>query len=250
MRSILAAAAIFSAGSATAADLYTEIPAIPEIHAPASHDWSGFYAGVHGGGTWGATNAFAYVVDNGSVVGAPDDVRFNTRGWLAGIQLGWNKQVENVVFGVEGDASWASTTGSVSFYPPGHPLEDPSAIGTHKFNWYASIRGRIGLAADRTLLYGTGGVIFGGYKAQADNVLPGGPNTASASGVATGWTAGAGVEHALNDNWSIKGEYQYAHFNISPQFNTTTGYPADVSLGMDAKVGTHLVKLGLNYRFR
>ena len=80
-------------------------------------------------------------------------------GFVVGGQLGINWQFNNFVFGIEGDGSFVDY-GSVD------SLE--------------TIRGRVGLAFDRFLVYGTGGGAFQDF----DDL---------------GWVGGGGVEYAFTD---------------------------------------------------
>ena len=54
-----------------------------------------------------------------------------------------------------------------------------------------------------------------------------------------GWTAGAGVEMALNKNWSAKAEYLYV--DLSDKNFTITGLPNGYQFGV--------IRLGVNYHF-
>ncbi len=62
------------------------------------------------------------------------------------------------------------------------------------------MRGRLGYAYDRYLIYGTGGVAFGDIK------------NAGASTTRTGWTLGAGIEAALTSN--VTGRLEYRHTDL------------------------------------
>jgi hemoglobin/transferrin/lactoferrin receptor protein len=94
----------------------------------------------------------------------------------------------------------------------------------YKLDWRASLRGRLGYAYDRYLIYGTGGVAFlkeDQVRTQyqpVDSTRPWGNSTElfkeSASGIRVGWTGGAGFEYALTSNWSLRGEYQFTGFGI------------------------------------
>jgi outer membrane immunogenic protein len=63
-----------------------------------------------------------------------------------------------------------------------------------------------------------------------------------------GWAAGAGIEYAVTNNWSIKSEYLYADLGnqslneFNPGFPTFTQYSFN-----DIKIS--IVRFGLNYRF-
>ena len=105
-----------------------------------------------------------------------------------------------------------------------------------------SVRGSLGIAADRVLLYATGGLAFlnvGGCT--VPNV--GAPCIAgtSFSGTRIGWTAGAGLAYAINNNWSVRAEYLYA--NYGTKTFTPPAYTARVSNE------THTVRLGVSYMF-
>jgi outer membrane immunogenic protein len=57
-----------------------------------------------------------------------------------------------------------------------------------------------------------------------------------------GWTAGYGVEFALTQNWSAKGEVNYIDFGNK---NLTAADGTVINAGMRITEG----KVGLNYRF-
>jgi len=115
-------------------------------------------------------------------------VAFSPSGFLVGSTLGANFQAGAFVFGLEGDIDYSGVTTTM-----------PAADGGGTFNsrWIATARGRAGYAIDRVLLYVTGGGAFANLQA------PGVTTTG------TGWTAGAGVEFALTQNWTAKAEYLF-----------------------------------------
>src|SRR5690606_9296591 len=87
---------------AFAADLpkpvYKAPPYKAPILAPApDYSWTGFYAGGHVGYGW------SYLSGTDPTGGSSADLR----GWLGGLQLGYNYQMGRFVIGIEGDYSWA-----------------------------------------------------------------------------------------------------------------------------------------------
>ncbi|MGC2827548.1 MAG: outer membrane beta-barrel protein, partial [Pseudolabrys sp.] len=92
---------------------------------------------------------------------------------------------------------------------------------SNRIQWLGTVRGRLGwLAAPTFLLYGTGGLAYGGVKSsvnitQSHEVCCGGGDTtfgslaSSFSETRAGWTAGAGVEWLFFPRWSAKFEYLY-----------------------------------------
>src|ERR1700738_2672730 len=101
MKKLLFAAALsILSTAATAADMR-----LPYKAPPPAALWTGFYAGLHGGASWGS-KSFDY---NDFTPGAPFvwESSIPVNGGLAGGQLGYNLQFGSWLIGVEADASWA-----------------------------------------------------------------------------------------------------------------------------------------------
>lgn len=176
----VAASALLIASPAMAADIiapYTPPPVMP-VAAPMS-DWSGFYAGIHGGYAWGTAEV--------------DSIDYDASGWLAGAQIGFRQQMDVFVLGLQTDLSLANLS------------TDPDDDTSGTLDWYGSTTIRAGVAAtDAVLVYGLAGVAYGGMTAESlDETLD---NTH------LGWTAGLGAEVAVTDNVSLFGEYAYTSF--------------------------------------
>ena len=62
----------------------------------------------------------------------------------------------------------------------------------------------------------------------------------------TGWTAGAGLEYALYQNWSAKLEYDYLGFGSQTLNLPTAAFPAYTS---NATLNVQEVKAGINFKF-
>ena len=190
-------ALVVGAGLATAADIPGYVPPPAAAYSPVSaYSWTGPYLGLQGGYGWG-----------GSTIGH--------NGWIGGAYMGYNFQpTANWVVGIEGDASATTKKGSAS----GQTVTNP---------WDATVRGRVGYAFDRFLVYGTGGVAFGGVTAND------GVNAESATKI--GWTAGVGVEAALTQN--VTGRLEFRHTNLGtvnyPLTNGSVSYTSnDILLGV------------------
>ena len=86
------------------------------------------------------------------------------------------------------------------------------------------MRGRLGYAYDRYLLYGTGGVAFGDIK------------NAGASTTRTGWTLGAGIEAALTTNVTGRVEYRYTDLGSATVGGATVSQTSsDLMVGVGFK---------------
>ncbi len=208
--------------------------------AGARNDWSGFYAGIVGGGDWGRSKHIA----NGSNLNNATDLTstFHVNGALLGASAGYNAQFAGMwLFGVESDMSWSNASGTAFLAPP---FNTERQAGT-KESWLATARVRLGVVpVDRWLAYVTGGVALADVKAQIIN-----PDiTFTESHIRGGWTAGAGIEMALDRNWSAKLEYLHVGLTDTSYF---TPAPADDTRNRGGGVpfNQEIVRGGLSYRF-
>lgn len=215
------AAVVISVAPASAADMARPVYKAPP--APVVYNWSGFYAGIHGGYAWGTGQA--------TIFGLSDFGDVN--GWFGGGQIGWNWQAAGSpwVWGIEADLS-GSDIGTSAAGPLGSVSSSLDMFGT--------VRGRLGYAWDRVMLYGTGGFAWGRNEVSG-NILALG---FSEDRTHTGWVVGAGVEWALIDSWTAKVEYQFLSLGTENYF-TSPAFPAGI--GLDADI--HTIRVGLNYRF-
>jgi hypothetical protein len=97
-----------------------------------------------------------------------------------------------------------------------HCWRGASYVAAHNISeslsWLGTTRGRVGVAAGRTLYYATGGVAYGRIGTnitEADTLVGPGTATANTATTRTGWVAGGGLEAALTGNWTAKIEYLF-----------------------------------------
>ena len=180
--------------AANAADLHVKAPPAPPPPPPFS--WNGFYIGGDLGGVWANGN----VTDNLFGLSASA----SRSGFIGGGEVGYNYQVNNVVFGIEGNFDWTSlsATGNGAVIPAVGALQ-----ASANTNWVTTVAGRLGIAADRALFYVKGGGGWVGNSASITNLTTGA--SISASNTNSGWLIGGGVEWAFASNWSAKIEYDY-----------------------------------------
>ncbi|MDH7795588.1 MULTISPECIES: outer membrane protein [unclassified Beijerinckia] len=221
MRKILLTAAALSAMASTAmaADLprRAPAPAPAPIYVAPIFTWTGFYVGGQIGGGWGRSELAGF--------------GYNANGVVGGLHAGYNQQFGMIVAGVEGDIEATSLKGSGSnFFGSTFKTRAP---------WQGSLRARVGVAAfDRALIYATGGVAFASIRNEV--FVP--PFASSTSTTRAGWTVGAGVEYAIDNNWSVRAEYRYTDFG---RFNV--GFFPLGSANTRFKENT--VRVGVSYRF-
>jgi outer membrane immunogenic protein len=238
-RSLLGSAsvgALILATSAQAADLGRPVYKAPAV-APAPWSWTGFYVGGNVGAVSDHSSISNDPASSNPWLTAPPTA--NATGVIGGLEAGYNWQMSQLVLGLEGDVSWSSANQSVVTPTPATGKTDTY---TSRLNALATIRGRVGWAFDRALLYGTGGVAFANFKDQlVDSVFP---FTAAPSSSTTGWTAGGGIEYALTDHWTAKAEYLHVGFSSrTATDNFGLGYVFDFKDRLD------IGRVGINYKF-
>ncbi len=233
--SVVASVAAFATASqALAADLGPyRPPAPPETYVePVSQfSWRGFYAGINGGYAWGSGDSTKVTITG---TGSDTLSAVDPDGWIGGGQIGYNAQFGNFVLGVEGDIQGASISGS---------SWETNALGpfrtTSDMNWFGTIRARAGFAADRVLIYATGGVAWADMDFSLYDVA--GSTRYSGGDTLTGYAVGGGVEWALANNWTLKGEYLYIDLDDAKFHGGGTAATFDNAF--------HTVRAGLNYKF-
>jgi opacity protein-like surface antigen len=216
--------------------------------------WTGPYIGAQIGYAWGDNfGNFAFVTPGG-IIGA-SALGGIAQGVIGGGHAGYNLQISQWVIGLEGSVDGATVTRNVisGFPDPTDPTGTRAASVTSsvRSTVQGSIRGRAGFAWDRLLIYGTGGVAFGGFTSnlQLSGIDVIGPFFASGSRSSTrvGWTAGGGVQYTINNNWSIMAEYRYSDFGHIQDVPVTT--VAGLSLAGDRHLVQNQVQVGFSYKF-
>ena len=154
--------------AASAAD-YRPPPPMPVVPI---FTWTGFYVGVNAGIAWADNNNNAVFVPAGTGgifltdVFVPGIGGSNDAVFAGGGQIGYNWQgAGGWVFGIEADLQWADLGQSnrpLGFGIVGVPAGFTFAATNTGVEWFGTVRGRVGYAWDRTLLYATGGFAFGG----------------------------------------------------------------------------------------
>jgi outer membrane immunogenic protein len=209
-----AVAGLAAAASANAADL----------------GYTGFYIGVNGGYASDARGRHGGIEDNGAFGGG--QIGYNWQGALgAGPHL---------VLGIEADFQGTGidhTAGSSLIFPN---RIDP-VLHTRSFDYFGTLRGRLGYAAGPVLFYGTAGLAYGNEKNVFDDFFNG--NVYRANSTQIGYAAGGGVEYKIDPAWSLKVEYQYVELNADRPVGTLGGFVRTRDTELDT------VRGGINYHF-
>jgi outer membrane immunogenic protein len=234
MRGTLVAAAaivVAATGYGHAADLPTS--SLPPPLPAAVYNWTGVYLGINGGFGTGNSNW------SDGPVGTTGN--FPISGYLIGGTAGFNYQIGEYVFGIEGDGDWTnlngnsgSTCGAITAV-----LTPPVSCQTQS-QWLGTVRGRVGYAFDRILLYGTAGAAFGNIQTGLN------PPSTFDSSVEAGWTVGAGLEFAFAQSWTAKVEYLFV--DLPNAACTTVGNCAGAA-GSIVSFNESVIRAGLNFKF-
>ena len=249
--------ALMAVTPAMAADLPVKAP-VYKAPVEAVYNWTGWYAGGNIGYGWG--NGDANYTDPGfAIVGLPTSISGSDKleGIIGGGQIGYNWQVNNNwVFGLEADFQGSGQKASNSFSGSFSDFEGGTISQNQetKILWFGTVRGRVGMLVNPTLLlYGTGGLAYGKINVSGsvtDTSCT--PTCAWSYGNSTtkvGWTLGAGIEGAIPNtrDWTWKLEYLYI------DFGSVNGSGFDTDFGSvyswSAKVTDNILRVGVNYRF-
>lgn len=136
-------------------------------------NWTGFYAGIHGGYAWGSAAGL------------------NPDGFVGGLQAGYNYQYSSIgVVGLETDISATSIS---------------DTVGGVKFgvDYLGTIRARAGYTLDRAMFYVTGGAAYGRGALEIAGLAN--------DQFHWGWTLGGGVEAMVTPRVSARLEYLYVN---------------------------------------
>ena len=258
---IILGAAVAGAVWLTAASA-ADLPMKAVAPAPSTYYWTGCYVGVNAGAGGSGTNVTSSIgtgthlsAGDAALVGGDGTGSADATGFLGGGQAGCNWQSGMVVYGLEGDFDYLHS--NPHFFNDTNTLSDGATPFTASqsltTDYFATVRPRIGIAADRNLAYVTGGAAFThasyalGYL---DGASPAGAGTAVGSKSLTGWTVGAGWEHAFADRWTFKIEYLYASFPTI----TASGVIGDSAGGVNPLHGStdlivQTLRAGVNFKF-
>ncbi len=234
-----------------------------------SSSWTGFYVGGNAGGVKGTSDAFTYNVFSPTgyfattsitAIAATGHQLLSPRGFTGGGTGGYNHQSGHWVLGVEGDFNSMhvkdDATGT-ALYPCCAPTNF-TITQTVNTDWLVTARGRVGVTNGPLLVYGTFGVAMTNlnYKEDFIDTFAKAHESASKSGLVTGWTAGGGAEFTLATRWSMKIEYLFADFGSGPKTTSTNltaftppiAFPTNV-FTHTADLTAHIFRTGINYRF-
>lgn len=153
------------------------------------------------------------------------------------------------VIGVEADIDGSSIKSSTALdaFAQGFPDGSAAYVGVgSNINYFGTVRGRLGIAFDRLLVYGTGGFAYADTDSYVTSPYYG--VSARKNNFHTGIAYGGGVEFALTNNLLLRAEYLHYDFNKK---SITQGQDACGCNSYEIYEKPHLdvVRAGLSYKF-
>jgi len=244
--------AILYASTAPAADLPSRSP--PPIAYLQTFTWTGLY---FGGNVGFGGDRFVYPFNAAAPalgIAAGGSASVTSSGVIGGGQVGFNWQLpNNFILGVETDFDGAAIRGKVTADVNGLvgvPVGAAAQLGS-KIDYIGTVRGRVGYAWDRLLVYATGGFAYGQVSSSISAAAGIGPIgasfAASQNSMRAGWSIGGGFEYALNGYFSVKTEYLYADLGTNSIFNSTIIGASGVQIRQSTTA--NIVRAGFNYKF-
>src|SRR5208337_323073 len=239
--------------AALAADLPSRAPPPVYLPPPPIFTWTGIYVGGQIGYAWasGNNNFTGYDPFFAADPFITTTLGGNPSGVIGGGHVGYNYQFNQFVVGLEGSVDGTSLSNTAAAFFP-----DGTTISAHsKADIQGSIRGRLGIAWDRALIYATGGVAFGGFNTNVSIANTGFMNggfpffaNGSVSSTRVGWTVGGGIDYAVTNNWSVFAEYRYTNWGSINENNFGLLTGGEFFNG-NRRINQNQVQVGFSYKF-
>jgi outer membrane immunogenic protein len=223
--------------------------------------WTGLYGGVNFGAEFlfGSGNSVCITPDGvptGANCNYPVNIPTSSVGIAAGAQAGFLQQFNRVVFGLEVDMDGLSAVSNSTITSTGisngPTAQSNNELLKQQVDWLITVRPRLGYAFDRVLVYGTGGLAVGRTRMETNmTFICAGCNASyPGSGQTTmlGYAAGGGVEYAIADHWTMRGEALY--WNLGTQNVYAGGQPNTGFIeGFSGYFQGIIARAAVNYRF-
>ena len=231
------------------------------------YDWTGFYAGVNSGVAvgdaktdvtvpWAGPSGYFFFTSARSI-NSIGDRSIDDVGYTGGAQLGFDYQLGMLLAGLETDFQYFHLNDSNrvnQVYPCCAP-ESYHIENELNTSWLYTLRAKLGVAWDRFLVFGSGGLAVtdleehfrfndnSGFAREKGTLKTAKP----------GWAAGAGLEYALMDNVSVRAEYLHVEFGRESQrentFHSLCCGPDPDRMKHSIDLQSEIGRIAVNYRF-
>lgn len=222
--------------------------------------WSGFTVGLNAGALINASNAavrpsgdFLLPINLADNPQRTDIFAMHGAAFVTGVQVGGNYQMKVVVLGMETDFNYSTLSRTHHLHRTLKAPLDGSFNDrlSQLFNWFGTVRPRVGIAINPVLIYFTGGLAYGHIKSKTHvNFSSTGDQYAgSESKWRLGWTLGTGVEWGFTRHWSMKCEYLFVDLRKVRYSDPNEPPPSFPELAYKSRINTegHILRIGFNY---
>ena len=268
-------------GAALAADLPARLPPPPPPMVVPVFTWTGAYFGINAGYAFDNRDRFRAL--NGSVAAAnsgvgttrPALVNNSSDGFTGGGQIGYNYQLgglgngfggfglggASLVIGIEADAAYTDLTRQRTVDGFGAGVITPNVYRSN-LDFLGTVRGRLGLAFNQFMIYGTGGFAYGGVN---DSVAYFNANGSyryfgNRDRIETGYAYGGGIEYALPTSSflnffkssAVTLKVEYLRYDLGARSINLPAVSGGGGTGIyQSRLSTegNIARAGLNYKF-
>jgi outer membrane immunogenic protein len=252
----VALAALGAGVTANAAEI--AVPRRAAYVAPVAYtNWTGCHLGGMVGDEWGHNNGWTTTSATTRGPGAarpgglPVTNGYDLNGFIGGFYGGCDYQFGAWLIGIEAD--WSNLNKSGQAFHLGTPtLLNSLWVNETQERWVATLRGRLGYAVDKWLLYVTGGVAWARIDSSEFLITTPIDTALLQTDTRTGWTIGVGTEYAVGWGWSARTQYLFVDI---PSFTTFTpgvgnGLTSVTLTNLsNGPIYNHILTAGLTYKF-
>jgi len=206
-------------------------------------DWTGFYGSATVGRAWGHVSEGDGTGDSSQYFPIhntiSDGIGADLRNWSGNLKLGYNKQFDNNLIGIELGGTLQSSeskNGVMNTKLNGEP-DTPNATFTKtRIRDYETISVRLGhIFNEKSLVYLKAGAVTGEIKRSLTDTGAGYGgylndwlslyDTVTNKKRESGYVLGFGSEYKLNDRWALRADYEYIDFgNVNFDYNFSVCY--------------------------
>lgn len=192
--------------------------------------WNGPYIGLHAG----------YAAASAGVTA--DAVNFSVKesGFVGGLYAGFNFNLGGAIAGLEADFGGAALRGDTTVVVGGSNTKTEL-----KADWNGRIRARLGIPAERALIFIAGGWSTIGTKVNLTSISTPG-QASSASATLGGWNIGGGIDYQLGSSFVVRGEYIYDSYSGHNYGTSSNPFFVDRTTG---RLQSHTFRLGAALKF-
>ena len=219
------------------------LPVVTPTPVMGPYDWSGYTLGAFVG--YGTGDGDHGKIDDSLGFLNEDAFGLDVDGGVFGLEIGADHDFGGFVLGVAADIAMSSIDG-FDF----NTLDDDGY--ETEIDWLGTLRAKAGFALDNVLIYGTGGLAYGGVEAvQGD--IDGAGAFDPATGVATyddavlGYAVGGGLSFGLTEDVVIGAEYLFV--DLSEELDSDTNSIGSGTSTYDIDAQLHIGKISLKAKF-